>query len=36
LVEAGRLFDQLARADHSQTARATDAPMVITVATYRA
>jgi hypothetical protein len=35
LVEAGRLFDQLATAEDSQTARATDAPMTSTVTTYR-
>jgi hypothetical protein len=35
-VEPGRLFDQLATAEDSQTASATDAPRNRTVATYRA
>jgi hypothetical protein len=36
LLEPGRLFDQLAMEEDSQTARATDAPRISTVATYRA
>jgi hypothetical protein len=36
LVEAGRLIDQLATAEDSQAARATDAPRISTVAAYRA
>jgi hypothetical protein len=35
-VEPGRLLDQLATAEDSQAARATDAPRISTVAAYRA
>jgi hypothetical protein len=35
-VEPGRLFDQLATAEDSQAAKATDAPRIRTIATYRA
>jgi hypothetical protein len=35
-VEAGRLCDRLATAEDNQAAKATDAPMISTVTTYRA